>query len=262
MRNPKCPETINTGHAMIDSGDELGDMLRSFYGVYGVPNEGPPVDVNVSALVSTPANVVSDLQILDTAVKDAKLLRQFRDCRDVLDDLATRLTSEELLRELVGVRLPTGNAFDQLLSGVFWFSLASSLDSREGNVPKAPFDDIMDLPLSMKVQMTVHGSLVLRLYIALVYMREGVLNDLIAASARAGGPCSGRVRKLLNCDYLRRIRNALSHGSFAACIAGIVFSDDDGSVVATPGFLNWLSTWLMLIQLQALAASSRKVRKT
>ncbi|MGB7583512.1 MAG: hypothetical protein WBM11_01610 [Terriglobales bacterium] len=108
--------------------------------------------------------------------------------------------------------------------------------------------------------MTVHGSLVLRLYIALVYMREGTLNDLIAASARAGGPCSGRVRKLLNSDYVRRIRNALSHGSFYACIAGIVFRDDGKVIVATPGFLGWLSTWLTLIQLQALAASCRNPR--
>ena len=247
---------------MTDSSDEIGDVLRCFYCVYGVPNEGPPADVNVSAFVPTLTNVASDVQILDTAVNDTKLLRQFRDCRTVLDDLATRLTSEELLRELVGIPLPTEDAFNQLSSAVFWFSLAGSLDSREKGVPKTPFDDVMDLPPSMKVQMAVHGSLVLRLYIALVYMREGVLNDLITASARSGGPCSGRVKKLLNCDYLRRMRNALSHGSFRPCIAGIVFSDDDGSLVATPGFLNWLSTWLMLINLQTLVASSRKVPTT
>jgi hypothetical protein len=217
---------------------------------------------NVSAFVPSLTKLTLDVDPLNKVVSDEKLRRQFRDCRNVLDELATRLTSEELLRELVGVPLPTETAFDQLSSGVFWFSLASSLESREKGVPRTPFDEVVDLPLPMKIQMTVHGSLVLRLYIALVYMREGVLNDLITASARAGGPCSGLVRKLLNCDYLRRIRNALSHGSFAACIGGIVFSDDHGSLVATPGFLSWLSTWLMLIQLQALAASSRKLHAT
>jgi hypothetical protein len=74
----------------------------------------------------------------------------------------------------------------QLSSGVFWFALASSLDWRKDGVPLLPFHAGIDLPLPLMVQMTVHASLVLRLYVALVYMREGVLNDLIAESARAG----------------------------------------------------------------------------
>lgn len=256
------PGDNQQSRSMTDSNDELGDVLRRFYGSYGVPNEGPPAGVDVSALFPAPTNVASDVQILERVMKDERLLRQFRNCRDVLDDLATRLTSEELLRELVGIPLPTGSMFEQLSNGVFWFSLAGTLDSREEGLPKTPFDEVVDLPLGAKIHMVVQGSLVLRLYIALVYMREGVLSDLIDASARAGGPCSGRVKKLLNCDYLRRIRNALAHGSFAGCIAGIVFSDDDGSLVATPGFLNWLSTWLMLVQLQALAACTRKLQTT
>jgi hypothetical protein len=143
---------------------------------------------------------------------------------------------------------------------VFWFALAGNLDAREGGLPATTLDEAIDLPLPLKVQMSVHGSLVLRLYVALVYMREGILADLISESSRAGGQCSARVRKLLNSDYVRRIRNALSHGSFLPCVAGIVFRDDHGPIVATPGFLNWLCTWLMVIQLQALAASARGPR--
>lgn len=179
---------------------------------------------------------------------------ELNECRAVLDDLATRLTSQELLRELCGVPLPAGQGIEQLSSGVFWFALASSLDHRENGFPATPLDGKLDLPLPIQVQMTVQGSLVLRLYIALVYMREGVLSDLIATSSRAGGQCSTRVKKLLNLDFVRRVRNALSHGSFSPCIAGIVFRHDRGALLATPGFLNWLCTWLMLIQLQALTA--------
>lgn len=169
---------------------------------------------------------------------------------------ATRLTGEELLRELCGIPVPQ-NGFEQLSSGVFWFALASSLDSRQEGLPVTPLDEIVRLPVPIKIQMTIHGSLVLRLYVALVYMREGVLNDLIRESAKAGGQCSAQVSKLLNSDYVRRVRNALSHGSFSAGMAGLVFRDDHGVIVATPGFLNWLCTWLALIQLQALAASAR-----
>jgi len=236
--------------------DNIGDILRQFYDTFGMPDEGPPPDFNVTATFGDYVPK-SDFLVLQAALNDDMARRQLRECRSLLDDLATRLTGEELLRELCGVPLPLGRSVEELSSGVFWFALAGSLDKREGDLPVTPIDAKLDLPLPLKVQMTVHGSLVLRLYVALVYMREGVLADLIATSARAGGVCSGRVRKLLNSDFVRRVRNALSHGSFSPCLAGLVFRDDDGAVVATPGFLNWLCTWLMLIQLQALAAGAR-----
>jgi hypothetical protein len=170
--------------------------------------------------------------------------------------LATRLTGEELVRDLSGMSLSKRD-FEELSSGVLWFGLASSLDKRDGALPQTPFDGHVALPLPLKIQMVVQGSLVLRLYIALVYMREGVLSRLISQGARAGSRCCAQIRTLLNSDYVRRIRNALSHGTFSSCAAGLVFRDDNGAVVASPGFLGWLSMWLMLIQLQAMAANAR-----
>jgi len=240
---------------MPRSNDNVGDLLREFYGVFGMPEEGPPPGFDVTAMVGAGVPQ-AELDVLHAALRDDVGRRQLRDCRATLEDLATRLTGEELLQELSGIALPPGHGFEQLSSGVFWFALVASLDSRERGLPVTPLDDKIDLPLSVKVQMVVHGSLVLRLYVALVYMREGVLADLISKSSRAGGQCSARVKKFLNSDYVRRIRNALSHGSFSTCVAGIVFRDDHGAFVATPGFLNWLCTWLMLIQLQALAAGA------
>jgi hypothetical protein len=235
------------------TGDSIGNLLRGFYNTFGMPDEGPPSEFDVTATIGTGPPQV-DLDLLRTALGDAVARRQLSECRTVLEDLASRLTSEELLRELCGIPIPAGQGIEQLSSGVLWFALASSLDNRDVGLPATPLDGNIDLPLPIRVQMTVQGSLVLRLYIALVYMREGALSDLIATSSRAGGQCSTRVKKLLHSDFVRRIRNALSHGSFSPCIAGIVFRDDRGTIIATPGFLNWLCTWLMLIQLQALAA--------
>jgi hypothetical protein len=222
-----------------------------------MPDEGPPTGCDVTAMLGGSSVAETELLVLRTALRDDVTRRQFRTCRKVVEDLATRLTDEELLRELCGIPV-SENGFEQLSSGVFWFALASSLDSRQEGLPVTPLDEIVRLPLPLKIQMTVHGSLVLRLYIALVYIWGGVLRDLIGESSKAGGQCSAQVNRLLKSDYVRRIRNALSHGSFSASIAGLVFRDDHGVIVATPGFLNWLCTWLTLIQLQALAASARK----
>lgn len=240
---------------MTTSVDNIGDTLREFYAVYGTVDEGPPPNVNVTELLSGASVAPEDLAILRTAIENQALRRQFGICHEVLEDLASRLTSEELLHELSTISVSNRN-FEELSSGVFWFALASSLDRRENGNPTTPFDEQIHLSLPEKIQMSVQGSLVLRLYISLVYMREGVMTNLIAQGAKAKNPCCGRVQKLLNCDYVRRIRNALSHGSFSSSIAGIVFRDDNYVIPATPGFLSWLCTWLMLIQLQTLSAIS------
>ena len=85
-------------------------------------------------------------------------------------------------------------------------------------------------------------------------MKEGALNDVVNRASRAENPCSTRIKKLLNSNYVRYIRNALSHGTFSSCVAGIAFRDEKIVVVATPKFLEWLCVWLMLIQLQAFSA--------
>jgi hypothetical protein len=236
--------------------DEIGDVLREFYGTYGRPDEGPPPSFNVSQFFQDAAVDRCELNVLQEALDDGEVRRQFVACQKILEDLATRLTSGELLRDLSGTSLSSRD-FEELSNGILWFSLAASLDKRDGAIPVTPFDTQVDLPLPVKIQLAVQGSLVLRLYIALVYMREGVLSRIISQGALAGSPCCAQIRKLLNSDYVRRIRNALSHGTFSSCIAGLVFRGDDGALVATPGFLSWLSTWLMHIQLQATAANKR-----
>jgi len=242
---------------MTNKNDIIGNTLRDFYAMFGMADEGPPEEFNVTNFISGYHVPEGELELLRSAIDDQNLRQQFNMCHKILEDLATRLTTEELLHELSGLPQIQEPEYDELSSGVLWFSLAASLDQRQNGLPITPSDQELKLPLPVKIQMTVQGSLVFRLYISLVYMREGILNNLITEGSRIGNECCGRVKKLLNCDYVRRIRNALSHGSFSSCVVGLVFRDDAGIIVATPGFLNWLCMWLMLIQLQAASASTR-----
>jgi predicted ATP-dependent Lon-type protease len=115
------------------------------------------------------------------------------------------------------------------------------------------------MPFKARFQMTVFGSLVLKLYITLVFIREGDLAKLIAEAARARKPVSGRLQKLLRSDFVRYIRNSLAHGTFENAIVGIRFSGGEKIVTATPGFLDHLATCLSVAQLQAAAAGLRRV---
>ncbi|MDH4202339.1 MAG: hypothetical protein OEV87_05555 [Phycisphaerae bacterium] len=235
--------------------DIIGNVLRDFYAIYGRPNEGPPKNFNVSSLLGNDYNLKDELGILKSAINNQSLQNKFNKCNNILEDLATRLTTEELLRELSELPPIQEKEFDKLSSGILWFSLASTLDQRQNGLPVTPFDKQLNFSFQEKIQMSVIGSLVLRLYVALVYIREGVLNNMISDGANARKPCCGQVKKLINSDYVRHLRNSLSHGSFSPSIAGIIFHDEDKIIVGTPEFLSWLCTWLNIIQLQALTAS-------
>lgn len=246
---------------MSTTADPTGDLLREFYAFYGMPGEGPGAEDNVSELGGSAHISEEESLMLRNALKDERARNDFLASKRVLEVIATRLTGDEFFRELSAVSPASNAEFERLLNGTLWFSLAASFDRRAGGLPELPSAfNSLELPLPLKVKMTVVGSLVLRLYVALVYMREGALNDLVMRGARAQKPCCAQIQRLLNSEYVRRIRNALSHGSFSSSAAGLAFQDDHGILVSTPGYLSWLCTWLNLIQLQALAASSRRER--
>jgi hypothetical protein len=82
-------------------------------------------------------------------------------------------------------------------------------------------------------------------------MKEGPLNKMINQSAINRKPISHICKKLLNCDYVRHLRNALSHSTFESTGFGIYFNDSGKfETVASPEFLNSLTTWIMLLNLQ------------
>ena len=100
------------------------------------------------------------------------------------------------------------------------------------------------------------------MYVALVYMKEGPTINILNQAARNRKPISQMAKKLLQCDYVRHLRNALSHSTFESTAFGIYFNDHDKfETVASPEFLNSLTTWVMLINLQCLSVIDYKNEK-
>lgn len=235
----------------------VGAMVKSFYDAFGVDGEGPPADFDLSLLDSFPIGQ-ADREVLQHALDDAPLRRKHRECRDLLEDLANQMAGGALLRELTECGPIAEEQFEHLVSGVLWFSLVTTLDQGdEDRLPTSTFRGL-DLPLPVRIRMTIHGSLVLRLYLALVYIREGDLRSVVEAAARERKPVAGRLLKLLSCDFVRHIRNSLAHGTFRPTIAGLRFVDEGTTIVATPGFLSHLATWLCMAELHAASAAAHE----
>jgi hypothetical protein len=119
---------------------------------------------------------------------------------------------------------------------------------------------IKSLPINnntykLAFRQALYCSVILQLYVALVYNRE-ILNRVMKVSPD-NSTSVNNLRELLSCNYLRHMRNSLAHGSFSIFAGGICFIDKDKKgeehkVMATPSFLEYISSWLNLIILQAM----------
>jgi len=216
--------------------------------MYGMPQEGPLGDINISDVVSESVRIQADADLLQKICNDEKIYREFKKCRDLIETLAERLSeSSVLVEELQDILFQVDINKYQLTDGIFWYTLAASRDPRADKRNHAELLLPKEIPFLFRHILQVQGSLLFKLYITLVYMKEGVIQKILKKGNSSRMPVLILCRQLLNCDFIRHLRNALSHADFANSIAGIVFCDNAIWYGATPGFLDWLCTWIFTI---------------
>lgn len=239
--------------------DVIGNALRKYYSTFGVENEGPPNGLNVTEL-SNNVNFDSDLQLIDRIVNDSTIVRKHKECDDLLEKIADSLTDANFMNEINdSLSEFSDSEREHLTNGIFWYYLASALDpkmEKQLNY-EIPFPGNLPVPTSQLLK--IQGSLLFRLYISLVYMKEGPLLKILKETSKNRKPISQLALKLIKCDYVRHIRNAISHSTFESTSFGVLFRDEDKfEVVATPEFLNKLATWVYLINYQCLTVIAKK----
>lgn len=120
----------------MKSQDDIGDLLRRFYGIYGRPEEGPPGGLNVAELLSASESIQQDLALIRLFLDNATVQRDFVRCREIHEQIATALAdSTSFLQELQDINLQSEVDLEHLTNGVFWFTLASKLHPDAGARP-------------------------------------------------------------------------------------------------------------------------------
>ncbi|WP_128755368.1 hypothetical protein [Aquimarina sediminis] len=242
--------------------DLYGHSLRKFYNRFGMENEGPSNSINVSSLLPS-IDFSDEIKLIDKICNDQTVFGKFKECRMLINDVADSLQDESFMNEINNTIIDVKNDdYEHLTNGIFWQYLASVLDPKVSekldiNIPFNP------LPSIHQELLKTQGSLIFRLYIGLVYMKEGPIINILKRSQRNKNPISQKVYKLMKCDYVRHIRNALSHSTFKSTSFGIYFKDEDKGIlkceiVASPKFLDSLTTWIMLINYQCSNAIDPK----
>lgn len=231
--------------------DSIGNSLRKFYKTFGMENEGPPEFLNVAELFPF-ALKKDEINLIDRICSNSETIKQFKICKGLTEDVANLLGNTNFMKEIEeSITKCTPAEKEHLTNGIFWHYLAAILDPKlEDKIGfKIPIPG--QLPDITEKMLKVQGSLIFRLYISLVYMKEGPLNKLINQTATNNKPISLQCKRLLNCDYVRHLRNALAHSTFESTSFGIYFNDyNKFETVASPEFLNFLTTWIMYLNLQ------------
>lgn len=237
--------------------DKLGNILRKFYKKYGVDNEGPPDGINLSHLAPD-LDMDKDLDLIMSITNNQSTWENFNYCKPQIEVVAKLLEdSTNFLNEIDNTTqiYPDDSEFMKLVNGNFWYYLGSGVEQLPENMIKVfPFN------ILQKQLLLVQGSLVFRLYISLVYMKESPVLNILEEASRRNMPISEECNKLLRCDYLRHLRNSLAHASFMPTIAGIYFEDRNGfKTISTPGFLNLLLSWILVINTCCLTVISKHI---
>lgn len=105
---------------IMKSQDEIGNLLRRFYGIYGRPNEGPPDGLNIAELLPASEAIRQDSELLRLFLGNETTQRDFVRCRDILEQIATALAdSTSFLQELQNLNLQSEVDMEHLTNGVF-----------------------------------------------------------------------------------------------------------------------------------------------
>lgn len=236
----------------------LKDTLRAYYSFYGNTDEISINDMNDIDRITINDELAKELSLLSKLLNNDKSKKDFNDCKCILEEIANRLSANpSLIEELELIKNDIDLDINGISNGIIWFQQAQETYLQHGNNKLQDISKLVNLDKNIIHGLKMQGSLILQLYIALVYMRSGPVLKILQAGSIRKCQTMNLYKKLLYSDYIRHIRNSLSHGSFKINIAGVYFNDEGYEIVATPKFLNQVCIWLFILYYQCVLFAQR-----
>jgi len=177
--------------------DQIGDAFRKFYRMYGVANEGPPDNFNVSALLPS-EGFQDEIKLINKVCSDQLVIKKHKECAELIKNVANSLGESNFIEEIADSAIEFNKSDkDHLTNGIYWHYLASVLHPKLGKELDVKISFPGELPEINQELLKVQGSLIFRMYVALVYMKEGPTINILNQVARNRKPISQNAKKLL-----------------------------------------------------------------
>ena len=243
--------------------DWFGDLLRDFYAKYGTAGEGPPPDLNVCALFGMGSDasdgLEADVEMLKCLCANSRLSALVQDCHHLLEEI--RHSSEgSLYKEIDAYLDDMGIEPTAVYHGIMWYAQAAVADPRDGESARRFFQSAVESGCSPSTVLSnqVTGATILRLYVALVYLRGDWIRQAVGRATLDSAPSLLRYARLLNHEIVRHLRNALAHGHIAPTCAGLRIKDRDFEVVLSPGILSKICTGIWILHRSILTVYAKR----
>jgi hypothetical protein len=146
--------------------------------------------------------------------------------------------------------------------GILWYTQATQTDPRQSEdaAHHSPLQAAVDLgaPPIWAMGKQVTGATVLRLYVALVYLRGDWVRQGIGRASLDSSPSLLRYARLLSNEVIRHLRNSLAHGHIMPTCAGLYIKDRNFEAVLSPGMINKICTWIFLLHYSIFMVHARR----
>ena len=227
---------------------EYKTLVSMYYQQYSInTNESSREETEITDISTyfTP----KDILIFEQAMTEQSI-SDLADFKDRLERQIANMQDVKFIAEWNDLEINEDQFLEKSVNSISWHLLLQEIDpTKNPNILDA-FPTYDKMPYTSKFGIALRGSLILQLYVALVYNRE-ILWRIIHKNSDILKSVQ-YLKDLLGCSYLRHMRNSLAHGSFTIFAGGICFNDRDKSIAATPSLLEHLASWLNLIILQAM----------
>jgi hypothetical protein len=243
--------------------DWFGDLLREFYAKYGATGEGPPHDLNICALLGIGSDVSDDLdadvEILKCLCANSHLSALVQGCDHLLEEI--RHSPEgSLFKEIATYLDDMEIEPSAVYQGIMWYAQAAVADPRDGKSARRMFQSAVKSGCSPATFLSyqVTGATILRLYVALVYLRGDWIRQAVGRATLDSAPSLLRYARLLNHEVVRHLRNSLAHGNITPTCAGLRIKDRDFEVVLSPDILNKICTGIWILHRSILTVFAKR----
>jgi hypothetical protein len=206
-----------------------------------------------------PDDLETDVDLLKSLCGDARLSALVQNCDRLLEEI--QHAPEGLLFEEIDTHLED-MAIDPtaVYHGIMWYAQAAIADPRDGKAARRFFQSAVESGCSpsMVLSNQVTGATILRLYVALVYLRGDWFRQAIGKATLDSAPSLLRYVRLLNHDIVRHLRNSLAHGHITPTCAGLRIKDVNFEIILSPDILNKICTGIWILHRSILKVYAKR----
>lgn len=194
----------------------------------------------------------NEMKIIQTALSEESL-NELNEFKQLLKRVIATMQNKALIIEWNTVSINETQFLEKCSNSISWHLLLQSLNPLIHPNILETFPSIENVPKTLLIRQSLYASIIFQLYLSLIYNRE-ILIRIIKKDIRKDHQQESinNLKGLLNCDYIRHMRNSLAHGSFELFFGGICFYDREKAITATYSMLERLASWLNLITLQCM----------